>query len=37
MIVFERVPASRHVLCKCGNKNIDVHGFCDSSGEEYAP
>ena len=37
MIVFEGVPASRHVLCKCGNKNIDVHGFCDSSGEEYAP
>ena len=36
MEVFEGVPVSRHVLCKCGNKNIDVYGFCDSSGEEYA-
>ena len=34
--VLEGVPVSRHVLCKCGNKNIDVHGFCDSSGVAYA-
>ena len=34
--VLEGVPVSRHVLCQCGNKNIDVHGFCDSSGEAYA-
>ena len=34
--VLEGVPVSRHVLCKCGNKNIDVHGFCGSSGEAYA-
>ena len=34
--VLEGVPVSRHVLCKCGNQNIDVFGFCDSSGEAYA-
>ena len=34
--VLEGVPVSRHVLCKCGNQNIDVYGFCDSSGEAYA-
>ena len=34
--VLEGVPVSRHVLCQCGNKNKDVHGFCDSSREGYA-
>ena len=34
--VLEGAPVSRHVLCKCENQNIDVYGFCDSSGEAYA-
>ena len=34
--VLEGVAVSRHVLCKCKNKNIDVHGFCDSSEETHA-
>ena len=34
--MLEGVPVSRYVLSKCGNKNIDVHGFCDSSGEAHA-
>ena len=31
---LERVPVS-YVLCKCGNKNKDVYGFCYGSGEAY--
>ena len=34
--MLEGVPVSRHILRQCGNKNIDVHGFCDSFGEAYA-
>ena len=34
--VLQRVPVSFHVLCKCRNKNTDISGFYDSSGEAYA-
>ena len=34
--LLEGMPVSGHVLCNCGNKKIDVHGFCESSGEAYA-
>ena len=34
--MLEGVPVSRHVLYKGGNKNVDIHGFCDSSEEAYA-
>ena len=33
--VLEGMPVSRHVLCKYGNKNIDVHGFFNSLGVAY--
>lgn len=26
-----------HVLCKCGNRDIELLGFSDSSGEAYSP
>ena len=32
--VLEEVLVSRHALCKCGNKDVDLHGFC--LGEAYA-
>ena len=33
--VLEGVPASRHVLCKCGKKKLRFNDFYDSSGVEY--
>ena len=32
---LEKISTDRHVLCKCGNKFVQLHGFCDSSAESY--
>ena len=33
--LLKGVSVARHVLCKCGNREIELHGFSDSSGEAY--
>ena len=33
--LLKGVSVSRHVLCKCGNREIEWHGFSDSSWEAY--
>ena len=33
--LLKRVSVARHVLCKCGNREIELLGFSDSSREAY--
>ena len=33
--LLKRVSVARHVLCKRGNREVELHGFSDSSGEAY--
>ena len=33
--LLKGVSVARHVLCECGKREIELHGFSDSSGEAY--
>ena len=32
---LESVSIKRHILCNCGNRVMEIHGFCDSSTQLY--
>ena len=32
---LESVSIKRHILCNCGNRVTEIHGFCDSSAQAY--